>query len=143
VQSAAISTLSFVAYRGLVKFSGQKFAHKFDVAYAEGAGGNGYFTHRGTVKLMALNTQDDVEIQRLLQAQDAFIIFKNNAGQWKIAGAGNGLSGMPGDVVTTGQAAGDDVTDTVILEGAEKTKFLHFDVGTPATTLAYLEARLV
>lgn len=142
-QAAAVSTLSFVAYRGLVKFSGQKYAHKFDTAYAEGAGGNGYFTHRGTVKLLALSTQDDVEIQRLLQAQDAFVVFQNNNGQWLIAGAGQGMSGMPGDVVTTGQAAGDDVTDTVILEGAEKTKFIRFDVGTPATTLAYLEARVV
>lgn len=142
-QSAPVSTLSFVAYRGLVKFSGQKYAHKMDVAYAEGGGGNGYFTQRATVKLLALNTQDDVEIQRLLQAQDAFVIFQNNNGQWMIAGAGQGLSGMPGDLVTTGQAAGDDVTDTVILEGAEKTKFIRFDVGTAATTLAYLEARVI
>jgi len=29
-QSGVISSLAFTAYNGLVKFSGQKFAHKFD-----------------------------------------------------------------------------------------------------------------
>lgn len=142
-QSGPISTLSFSAYKGLVKFEGQKYAHKFDWVWQKGAGGNGYWLHRSTVKLIALNTQDDVEIQRLLQAQNAFIIFRNNNDQFLISGYGQGMTGMAGDVGTTGQAAGDDVSDTVILEGAEKTKPIRFDVGTPATTLAYLEARRI
>lgn len=142
-QSGPISTLSFIAYRGLVKFSGQKFAHKFDWALAKGAGGNVYFTHRGTVKLIALNTQDDVEVQRLLQATDAFIVWRNNNDQFFISGYGQGLTGMPGDVGTSGLAAADDVSDTIILEGAEKTKPLRFDAGSPASSLAYLEARRV
>jgi len=143
VQAAPVSTLSFSAYRGLVKFEGQKFAHKYDWVYVKGAGGNGFWTHRSTVKLIALSTQDDVEIQRLLQAQDAFTIYRNNNDQFFINGYGNGLTGMPGDVGTTGQAAADDVSDTVILEGAEKTKPIRFDVGTVATTLAYLNARII
>lgn len=143
IQSGPISTLSFVAYRGLVKFSGQKYAHKFDASWQKAAGGNGYFMHRGTVKLLPLSTQDDVEIQRVLQGQDLFIVVRNNNDQFFIYGYGQGLSSVPGDLSTTGQAAGDDVTTTVILEGAEKTLPVRFDVGTLATTVAYLEARVI
>lgn len=143
VQSGVISSLSFYAYKGLVKFEGQKYAHKYDWSYQKGAGGNGYWMHRATVKLITLSTQDDVELQRLLQAQNAFIISKNNNDQYKIYGYGNGLTGIAGDVGTTGQAAGDDVTDTVILEGAEKTKPLHFLVTSSILTQAYLDARVI
>ena len=143
VQSSAISTLSFSAYRGLVRFEGQKFSHKYDWSYQKGAGGNGYWMHRATVKLITLSTQDDVELQRLLQAQNAFIISRNNNDQFLIYGYGQGLVGMAGDVGTTGMAAADDVSNTVILEGAEKTMPVRFDVGTVATTLAYLNARVI
>lgn len=143
VQSGVISSLSFVAYRGLVKFEGQKFAHKFDWSWQKGAGGNGYWMHRGTVKLIALNTQDDVEIQRLLQAQDAFVVWRNNNDSFLISGYGQGLTGMAGDVGTSGVAAADDVTDTVILEGAEKTKPLRFDTGSVTANVTYLNARVI
>lgn len=144
VQSAPISSLSFVAYTGLVRFDGQKFAHAFSSAWNKGAGGNGYFTHRSIVKLLALSTQDDVEIQRLLQAQDAFIVYGNNNDQLFISGYGKGLASVPGDLTTTGVAAGDDVTDTVTLEGAEKTKPVRFDSGSGfAASVAYLNARVI
>lgn len=143
VQSAPIATLSFKAYKGLVKFQGQKYAHKFDWPVAFGAGGNMYWIHRGTVKLIPLNTQDDVEIQRLLQAQDAFIIWRNNNDQFLISGYGQGMKGMPGDVGTSGVAAADDVSDTVILEGAEKTKPLRFDTGSVTANVTYLDARVI
>lgn len=142
-QSGVISSLSFNAYKGLVKFEGQKYAHKFDWSYQKGAGGNGFWLHRGTVKLIALSTQDDVEIQRLLQAQNAFVVWRNNNNQFFIAGYNQGMSGMPGDVGTSGQAAADDVSDTVILEGAEKTKHLRFLVTDPGTTVSYLDARVI
>lgn len=143
VQSGVISSLSFKAYKGLVKFTGQKYAHKFDWPVAFGAGGNLYWVHRGTVKLIALSTKDDVEVQRLLQAQDAFIVWRNNNDQFFISGYGQGLKGMPGDVGTSGVAAGDDVSDTIILEGAEKTKPLRFLVTNVASTVTYLEARVI
>lgn len=142
-QSGPISSLAFQAYKGLVKFEGQKFAHKFDWPLAKGAGGNVYWIHRATVKLLALNTQDDVEVQRLLQAQNAFIIWRNNNDQFFISGYGQGLTGMAGDVGTSGVAAADDVSDTIILEGAEKTKPLRFLVTDVATTIAYLNARVI
>lgn len=142
-QSGVITSLSFTAYRGLVKFEGQKFAHKADWPFAKGPGGNGYWTHRFTADLMALSTQDDVEIQRLMQAQDAFVIYRNNNSKFAILGASNGLSSVAGDVGSTGQSAADKVTDTIVLEGAEPTKPLRFLVTDLATTISYLDARVI
>lgn len=142
-QSGDVSSLSFVAYRGLTKFEGQKYAHKPDWEWVKGAGGNGYFLQRFMAKLTSLSTQDDVEIQRLLQAQDAFIIYRNNNDNFKILGAKNGLSSVAGPVGTDGQAASDEITDTVTLEGAESTKPIRFKVTDVPTTVAYLNARVV
>ena len=142
-QSGTITSLTFKAYKGFVKFEGQKYAHKYDWEYQKGAGGNGFYLHKATVKLIALSTQDDVEIQRLQQAQDAFILTRNNNDQFIIVGGGNGLSGSAGPLGSTGMAATDDVSDTVILEGAEKTKPLRFLVTDVAATLTYLDARVI
>lgn len=142
-QSGVITSLSFVAYRGLVKFEGQKFAHKGDAEMVKGAGGNLYYTHRFASKLTNLSTQDDVEIQRLLQAQDAFVVVRNNNDQFFIYGAKNGMSAVAGPVVSTGMAAGDEVTSTVTLEGAEPTLPIRFLVTNVATTVSYLDARVV
>ncbi len=142
-QSGPISSLSFQAYRGLVKFSGQKFSHVLSDDWAKGSNGNGYFTHRAAVKLITKSTQDDVEIQRLLQAQDAFIIGRNNDDQFFIYGPSKGMASIAGPVRSTGQNAGDDVAASVTLEGAEKTMALRFLVTDVATTIAYLNARVV
>lgn len=142
-QSAVISTINFKAYSGLVKFEGQKYAHAFSSEFTKAAGGNASFVHRAVVKLISLSTQDDVEIQRLLQAQDAFIIYRDNNDKFFISGYGNGLRGIAGPVQTTGQAAGDDVTDNVTLEGEEKTKPLRFLVTDVATTITYLNNRII
>jgi len=73
-QSGVISSLAFAGYSGLVKFEGNKGAHKFDAATTKGGGGNIAFIHRAILKLLPLSVQDDVEIQRLIQAQDIFVI---------------------------------------------------------------------
>lgn len=141
-QAAVVSSLSFFAYAGLVKFEGQKLAHKFDWELQKGAGGNIFYLHRATIKLIALSVNDDVEVQRLAQGQDIFIINKNNNGVYKIYGAKNGMAAASGNG-TTGQAFGDDVTDTIVLEGPEVTKPLNFLVTDEATTKAYLDARVI
>lgn len=143
VQSGVISTLSFNAYKGLVKFEGQKFAHKADWSWTKGAGGNGYWMHRFTAKLISLSTQDDVELQRLIQAQNAFVIWRNNNDSFFISGYGQGLTGMAGDVGTSGVAAADDVSNTVILEGAERKMPIRFLATDVATTVTYLNARVI
>ena len=142
-QTGVISGLSFKGYAGLVKFQGNKYAHKFDCAFVRGPAGNISFTHRAIVKLLPLNTQDDVEEQKLLQGQDIFIIYRNNNDKFFIMGASKGLTSVAGELGTTGQAAGDDVSDTVTLEGAEKTKPLRFEVTDLATTILYLDNRVI
>src|SRR5678810_253643 len=67
-QIADISSISFVAYAGLRKFEGSKFAHIFASEIAVGAGGNISYTHRATVKLITQSTADDVSMQQLSQS---------------------------------------------------------------------------
>lgn len=144
-QTGPISSLSFTAYNGLVKFNGNKFWHNGTWPAILGAGGNTFYQHTFTAKLLPLNTADDVEVQRLQQAQDAVIIVPTNNNDILIFGAGNGLRGMasPGGN-STGTNAEDDITDQVLLQGAERTKPLRFDSGTGfATSIAYLEARVI
>ncbi len=143
-QSGIISALpAFVAYSGLVYFEGQKYSHVFSTEGQKAAGGNRSIIHRSTVKLISLSTQDDVEIQALMQAEDAFVIYRDNNEQFFISGYRNGLAYAPGPLQSTGQTQTDDVTDTVILEGVEKTKPLRFLVTDVPTTVAYLNARLL
>lgn len=137
-QSGVVSSLHFSAYNGLVKFESNKFAHVFSHDIVKGASGNISYLHRAVVKLLPLSTQDDVEVQRLTQAQDAFIIWQNNNDQFFISGASKGLTVVGGALATTGQNTGDDVMSTITLEGAEKTLPLRFLVTNVATTIAYL-----
>lgn len=136
-QSADIASLAFAAYGGLRKFSGVKYAHIFASELQKAAGGNIMYLHRATVKLISLSTQDDIEIQRLQQATDAFIVYKDNNDKKYIIGAGNGLAGVAGPLQSTGQNPGDDVSDNIILEGLEKTKPLRFS-GTDALLDGYV-----
>lgn len=142
-QIGVVSSLAFAGYNGLVKFQGNKNANKFDWATSKGSGGNIAIIHRAILKLLPLNTQDDVEVQRLIQAQDAFIIAPNNNDDFFIFGAQRGLSLVPGELGSTGQTITDDVTDTITLEGAEKTKPLRFFVNDVATTILYLNNRVI
>lgn len=142
-QAAVISTIPFAAYSGLRKFEGQKFAHKFGSEWVKGAGGNGFFKQTAAVKLISLGPQDDVEIQRLLQATNASILYKDNNGVYRILGAQNGLQSIAGPLQTTGVAETDDVSDMVTLEGAEKTKPLIFDVGSPTLTLNFINTHIL
>lgn len=142
-QTGVISSISFAGYGGLVKFSGNKFTHNVTYPWVKGPGGNGFFQHTAAVKLIALSLQDDVEEQKLLQAQDAFMIYRNNNDKFFIAGASKGLTSIAGDFGGTGTAAADDVSDTITLQGAEKTKPLRFEVTDLATTILYLENRII
>lgn len=125
-QIADISSITFVAYAGLRKFEAAKFSLKFDSELAVGAGGNISVTHRANIKLITQSTADDVSMLQLAQATDAYIIFQNNNNQWFILAPTKGLRAVAGPLQSTGQASGDDVSDMLILEGAEKTKPLRF-----------------
>lgn len=137
-QSAVISSISFVAYAGLQLWQGQKFSHVFDWELAKGAGGSISYTHKAKVKLMALSVQDDIEIQRLSQAQDAFIIWQDNNNNFFIHAPGKGMLAMAGPLASTGEGPGLDRQTIISLEGNEKVLPLRFSTGTAQQTYAYL-----
>lgn len=139
-QTGAISSISFEAYMGLVKFEGQKFSHSFSHELVKGAGGSISYKQMVTVKLMPLSTQDDVEFQRLSQAQDAFFVMQGNNEDFYILGASKGLSAIAGAIRTSGVAAGEDVTSSLSFEGNEKTVPLRFSLGTTQQAIvSYLD----
>lgn len=142
-QTGPVTSLHFTAYNGLVKFSSNKFAHVFSHDIVKGPGGNLSYLHRAVVKLLPLSTRDDVEVQRLTQAQDAFIVWQNNNDQFFIHGASKGLSVVAGALATTGQNTGDDPMTTITLEGAEKTLPLRFLVTDVAATINYLNSLVI
>lgn len=140
-QTAAIASIQFIPYNGLIKFEGQKFAHKFDHEVTVGPGGSISYTHKGMVKLMALSTADDVEIQRLTQAQDMFIITQDNNENFFIYAPSKGFQAVTGPIKTTGQAAGEDVASTVSFIGNEKVLPLRFSLGsTTSAIVTYLDS---
>lgn len=137
-QTGPISSIQFIPYNGLIKFEGQKFAHKFDAELAVAPGGGISYVHKGAVKLMNLSTQDDVELQRLTQAQDMFVIVQDNNENFFIYAPSKGFNAVAGPIRTTGQAAGEDVSSTVSFIGNEKVLPLRFTVGTTQETIDYL-----
>lgn len=129
-QTGAISSISFLSYMGLVKFEGQKFSHSFSHELTVGAGGSLSYKHMVGIKLMPLSTQDDVEIQRLTQAQDAFFVMSGNNEDFYILGPSKGMRAVAGPMRTSGVAAGEDVSTSLSFEGAEKVVPLRFSLGT-------------
>lgn len=139
-QTGPISNIQFIPYNGLIKFQGQKYAHKFDHELVVSPGGSISFLHKAMVKLMALSTQDDVELQRLAQAQDMFIINADNNESLYIYAPSRGFSAVSGPMGTTGEKAGEDVVDVLNFTSNEKVVPLRFTLGgTFAADIAYLE----
>jgi hypothetical protein len=96
------------------------------------------------IKLMSLNTTDDVEIQRLAQAQDMFIIIQDNNEQFFIYGPSKGLQAVAGAIKTTGQAAGEDTASTLNFMGNEKVLPLRFDRGSGVSAnISYLDGLVI
>jgi hypothetical protein len=125
-QSAPIRTLDFGAYGGLYRFDGRKFSHSFTQSLQVAAGGNKSYAQNFTAKVLSKSTEDDVTLQRLALGDDIFIVFQDNNRNFKIAGAGNGLSATANES-TTGQTGDADISDTITLTGSEKTKALFFE----------------
>lgn len=140
-QTAPISSIQFIPYNGLVKMEGQKYAHQFGGELVVGGGGSISYKHTGSISLMALSTQDDVEIQRLTQAQDMFIVYQDNNENFFILGPSKGLKAVAGPLFTTGLAAGEDVSNKISFEGNEKVKPLRFSLGTTTSAIVtYLDS---
>lgn len=135
--TGAIASIQFYPYNGLIKFSGRKYAHKFDTDGGVAVGGSISVIHKAMVKLMNLSTQDDVEILKLMQAQDMFIVEQDNNEAFKIFAPTKGFSYVAGPIQTTGQADGEDVQSTLNFISSEKVPPLRFSLGT--TTQANID----
>ncbi len=139
--TAPISSIQFYPYNGLVKFSGRKYAHKFDTEGAVAAGGSISVVHKAMVQLMNLSTQDDLEILRLMQAQDMFIIEQDNNEAFKIFAPTKGFSYVAGPIQTTGQADGESVLSVLNFISSEKVPPLRFTTGgTTQANIDYLDS---
>lgn len=138
-QAAAITTLDFLAYGGLYRFDGQKFAHSFGYELAVASGGNKSYIQTFVYKLFANSTPEDVILQNLLLGDDIFIIGQTGNQEFKILGAGNGMSASAANQ-NTGTTGDSDVTDNGTLTGQEPTMPLRFDLGTYAATLARIQS---
>lgn len=143
LQTDVISAIHFTAYNGLIKFSSQKFSHVASYDLQKGGGGALSYLHRFAARMMNLSTRDDVEVQRLTQAQDAFIVCQDNNEDFFIYGPSKGLSAVAGPLRTSGQNSGEDISTLVTLEGAEKVLPLRFDAGSTTATVALLDSYVV
>lgn len=139
-QASAISSISFLPYNGLVKFSGQKFSHEASEDLAKAGGGAISFVPKFSLRVMPLSTQDDIEVQILAQAQDIFWVMQDNNENFFIFGASKGMTADPGTLKNFGKAAGEDIITTIAFTGNEKTLPLRFSAGTTAATVALLES---
>src|SRR5690606_27019738 len=126
-QSSDLTEMDFLAYGGLYRFDGNKFAHSFGSELSVAAGGNKSFIQTFTGKLFLNSTEDDVVFQDLCVGNDIFIVAQDNNSNFFILGARNGLSASA-DVQNTGQTGDSDTTDTITLTGQEPTKPLRFFV---------------
>jgi hypothetical protein len=139
-QTAAISSLTFQAYQGLIKFEGQKFTHSFSHEVMVGAGGSISYKHMTNVRLMPLSTQDDVEMQRLSQAQDVFFIMQGNNEDFYILAPSKGMRVVAGAMRTSGVGPGEDVSSGLSFEGNEKVVPLRFSLNTTTQAIiTYLD----
>ena len=102
-QTGAISSFSWLAYAGLVKFSGYKWTNEASYDLAKGAGGSMSYVPKLKIGMMNLSTQDDVELQKLTQAQDLFAVVPDNNENFFIFGASNGMTADAGVIKTFGK----------------------------------------
>lgn len=138
-QATSISTMNFLAYGGLRRFDGQKYAHSFGSQLQVAAGGNKSFLHTFVAKLFSNSTEDDKVLQDLAVGTDIFVVAQNNNQEIFILGPGNGLSATEG-AQNTGTTADSDTTETLTLTGAEKVKPLRFlSGGSYSNSIAALE----
>jgi hypothetical protein len=143
-QSADISTLDFGSYGGLYKFEGSKFSHDYTWEEAVASGGNKSWNHIFNAKVTPGTTTEDVQLQNLMLGDDIFIVVETLNREFKILGAGNGLTSTAGSGGSGGKESGGDTADSVTLSGNEPTLPLRFQLGGGyQATLDYIVSRQV
>ena len=140
--SGYVNSLSFGnVYGGLYKFEGKKKSHSGGYTLVKQVGGNTFFQHDNIVKLISTTPADDDVIEELAVA-DVFTILETNNREFIIYGIDNGMD-MTAATQNTGQESASDISDTLTFQGEERSKPRRFLVTDYATTLAYLEARVI
>ncbi len=140
--SSYVNSLSFSnIYGGLYEFEGKKKSHSGGYTLVSQAGGNTFFQHDVIAKLISTTPDDDETIEELSVA-DVFIILETNNNEFVIYGIDNGLA-MSAAAQNSGQESASDITDTLTFTGEERKKPRRFLVGNYATTVAYLNARVI
>jgi hypothetical protein len=137
-----VTAINFAVYAGLYAFTGRKASHSFgSEGTKQSPGGNSFWTQTANIKLFPGTPTDDQTIEDLFVAE-TFAVFEDNNQQFYLLGAFNGLDGTT-DTFNTGQEAASDIGNTIVLTGEENKKWLRVNLGTYATTLAYLESLVV
>jgi hypothetical protein len=141
-QTADISQIDFGSYGTLYKFEGTKFAHDWSYELKPTAGGNISYDQVFNYKLMPDTTADDVTLQKLHLADDAFIVVESPNQEFFILGSGQGMSASAGAGGSGGKESGGDVADNGTMTSNEKIKPLRFALGGGyQATLDYLNSR--
>jgi hypothetical protein len=140
--SGYVNSLSFDnVYGGLYEFEGKKKSHSGGYTLVKQAGGNTFFQHDVVLKLIS-TTPDDDEVIEELSVADVGVILETNNREFIVYGIDNGLE-MTAGSQNSGSESGSDITDTLTFTGEERRKPRRFLVTDYATTLAYLDARVI
>jgi hypothetical protein len=138
--SGYLNSIAFSSvYGGLYVFTGKKKSHSGGWTLVKQSGGNTFFQHDVTIKLISTTPEDDETIEELTVA-DVGVVIETNNNEFIVYGKDNGME-MTAGTQNTGTESASDITDSLTFVGEERYKPKRFLIGSHATTLAYLEAR--
>ena len=141
--STYITTLEFLTYRSLYEFSSTKFSHEAVWTQQVSDGGNISYLQTVTLRLPNFDPTTDKVIEDA-SVSDLVVITRNNAGEYQIWGAENGISANASTTGGSGRQSTDSAYTTLVLEGTERFLPKRLLVGgTDANTLAYLTAATI
>lgn len=135
--SSYITSIEFTTYASLRAFEGAKFSHEAS-STLQVSEGNVSYQHQVILRLINDDPTDDGVLEDLATS-DVFVIVQTNNNEFKIYGAGSGLSASA-ETDNTGRQVTDASLSIITLTGVSRFKpkrFLRTDV---ATTLTYLNA---
>jgi hypothetical protein len=141
-QAADISQIDLGSYGSLYKMEGTKFAHDFTWEEKVASGGNISYDHIFNWKLTPDSTADDVTIQKINLADDAYVVVETPNQEFFILGSGQGLTSSASAGGSGGKESGGDTAVSGTLTSNEKIVPLRFALGGGyQATLDYLNSR--
>jgi len=135
-----ITNLNFNTYVSLYRFESAKFTHEGTWVEQVGDSGNVSYQQTAILRLANANPTADRVIENASVAELG-IIFKTNAGEFLIYGAGNGLAADASTTGGTGRQSTDSTFTTLNLVGTERYLPKRLLIGgSVTTTQQYLDA---